>query len=146
MPQVLAMCPEGEEAGCILVLRACACAMAKQAQGDQTSVMTALKVRLAGADGGGAAPTITNRTSAAERLCAAASPTMLALACHCLPQVLKELRVFGIHDMLVPPVKDLLYRCTLVRELFTQPCLLGTALQCLKGECRKRMRHGQQGL
>lgn len=71
---------------------------------------------------------------------------MRALACHCLPQVLKELRVFGIHDMSAPPTKDLLYRCTLARELFTQPCLLGTALQCLKGECKKRRRHGQQCL
>ena len=52
----------------------------------------------------------------------------------CLPQVLKELRVFGVHDMAVPPSKCLLYRSVDARELFTQPCLLGTALQCVKGE------------
>ncbi len=52
----------------------------------------------------------------------------------CLPQVLKELRVFGVHDMAVPPSKCLLYRSVDARELFTQPCLLGTSLQCIKGE------------
>lgn len=34
----------------------------------------------------------------------------------------------------VPPSEDFLYRSAEARRIFTQPSLLGAALQCLRGE------------
>lgn len=43
MPQLLTLCPGGEDAGRMLLLRACAAAMANQ--DDQTPVLAVIKVR-----------------------------------------------------------------------------------------------------
>ena len=56
----------------------------------------------------------------------------------CPPQALKELRAFGIYDMGTPPMRCMVYRSSYARDLFTQPCLLGAALQCLKGKAGVR--------
>lgn len=47
-------------------------------------------------------------------------------------KALRTLQVVGIHGMGEPPSHDILYRSQQARALFTQPCLLGAAVQCLR--------------
>lgn len=47
-------------------------------------------------------------------------------------KAISTIQIIGIHAMDVPPSEDFLYRSAEARRIFTQPSLLGAALQCLR--------------